>query len=895
MALPQPKKSFFLFFCLLNILQSWAQVADGTISGSYTIPAGTTEEYNNLYLDNNNSNLLVNGTLIVYGDLIMSGNKAQFSMGDSAFVLVYGNFEASNLVNISVSSYLIIEGNFIRNSGSSQGTLDITDANIYIFGDVDGWPADFTTCPDYSGSTDTSTTNMCDFGTEDDLANNIESFPPEYTEKLNCYNVEDPADKTSCIGDSVTFLVNDIAGVDYQWQVRSPSDTDYTSIGTNSSNLTLPDVTISMSGNQYRVVVRNQDTTAAGCKITISNPATLTVQSANEWTGAINSDWNTSGNWLCNYIPDLTTDIIIPEGLTNYPILNTGTSGRLKDLIIETGGSITIINNSLEIAGNITSSGQIDTSSGKIIMSGTTAQSIPSNLLLNNRIEDLEINNPNGVTSNASIELTGSLKVTTGNFYTNNNFTLISDNIQTGLIDGSGNGEVIGEVSIQRYINPALGYKYISSPFSNSTVGDLSAYLDLNASFPLFYRYDENRKDSGNRDASGWEAYTNIASALNIMEGYAVNLGSVSAPITIELSGMVNNGDYQKNLINHNGQYTKGFHLVGNPYPSPIDWNSGLGWTKNNIDDAIYFFMADASDQYTGIYSSYVNGVSSSDARSSSIIPSMQGFFVHVSDPSSGIYPSSGTLGLTNEVRINDFNQQFIKASSIPKELIRISAKFDENKIGDELVIYFENSASLNFEKELDALKLLNTNSKVPNLYTITPDAKKLSINAIAGLNTRTSEMIPLGLIVKKEGIMTLSLQDIENLPESLDIYLIDEEKETYVNLREQDYKFSTGKAEYNSRFYLAFNPEGLPKTQDFLEEPFSAINTRQELAVKMNLDQEDSGFLRISSINGQLVDLVKVKGKENIHIKGIKSNGVYVVTYISGKRQFSKKVLITN
>ncbi|MCM8570151.1 T9SS type A sorting domain-containing protein [Gramella jeungdoensis] len=872
-------------------MQVWGQT-DGTISGSHTIPVGTTEEYNNLYLDNNNSDLVVNGTLIVHGDLIMSGNKAQFSMGDSAFVLVYGNFEASNLVNVSVSSYLIIQGNFIRNSGSSQGTLDISEGNIYIFGEVDGWPADFTTCPDYDGSTETRTTDNCDFGTEEDLEDNIESFPPEYTEKLNCYNVEDPTDESACIGDSVTFSVNDIVGVNYQWQLKPTSGTDYTDIGTNSSSITLPDVTTSMSGNLYRVVVRNQDTTAAGCKLTVSNPASLTVKTNNEWTGSINSDWNTAENWLCNYIPNLTSDIIIPSGLANYPVLNTGDAGKVKDLILETGASIQIINNTLEIAGNITSSGSVDSASGKIKMSGTAAQSIPSNLFLNNRIEDLEINNANGVTSNAVVELTGSLKVTVGTFYTNNNFTLVSDSIQTGLIDGSGNGEVIGQVKMQRYINPAFGYKYISSPFSNSTVGDFSAYINLSSGFPLIYRYDENRKDSNNNDTSGWEAYTNTASALNIMEGYAVNLGSASTPITIELSGTVNNGDYQKNLINHNGKYTKGFHLVGNPYPSPIDWNSASGWTKNNVDDAVYFFRADVIDQYTGTYSSFVNGISSSDGNSSNIIPSMQGFFVHVSDPSTGIYPSSGTLGMTNEVRVNDFGQQFIKATSTPKELIRISASLNENSARDEMVIYFDQSASVNFEKEKDALKLLNTNYEVPNLYTITPEGKELSINAISSSMIKSSEKVPLGLLVEKEGMMTISLQEIQNLSANLKIYLIDEEKATYVNLNEEDYKFHTGKAEYDSRFYLSFSTAGLPEIEIF-QEPFSLMNTGQEIGIKMNLQEKESGLLMICNIAGQLIDVRKVQGKEDINIQGIKSNGVYMVSYISGNRKFSKKVLV--
>ena len=49
--------------------------------------------------------------------------------------------------------------------------------------------------------------------------------------------------------------------------------------------------------------------------------------------------------------------------------------------------------------------------------------------------------------------------------------------------------------------------------------------------------------------------------------------------------------------------YTKGFNLVGNPYPSAIDWDAASGWTKTNIDNAVYYFKASATDQYGGTYS----------------------------------------------------------------------------------------------------------------------------------------------------------------------------------------------------------------------------------------------------------------------------------------------------
>ena len=128
------------------------------------------------------------------------------------------------------------------------------------------------------------------------------------------------------------------------------------------------------------------------------------------------------------------------------------------------------------------------------------------------------------------------------------------------------------------------------------------------------------------------------------MAGYAANFGSSGGANTVSISGAVNSGALSIGLTNNNNTNTNGFNLVGNPYPSPISWDASSGWTKSNVDNAIYFFNA-SGDQYSGTYSSYVNGVGDGP-----IIAAMQGFFVHVT---SG---SSGTLGVSNPVRITNSN-----------------------------------------------------------------------------------------------------------------------------------------------------------------------------------------------------------------------------------------------
>jgi hypothetical protein len=113
---------------------------------------------------------------------------------------------------------------------------------------------------------------------------------------------------------------------------------------------------------------------------------------------------------------------------------------------------------------------------------------------------------------------------------------------------------------------------------------------------------------------------------------------------------------------------------VGNPYPSPIDWNAVGGWTKTNVDNAIYFFSNGTVSQYTGTYSSYVNGVSSNGVAGN-IIAAMQGFFIHVSN---GTFPVSGLLAVNNTARNLNPTTVFFDYTvpQAPSPFIRLSAGF---------------------------------------------------------------------------------------------------------------------------------------------------------------------------------------------------------------------------
>ncbi|MFT3793882.1 T9SS sorting signal type C domain-containing protein [Flavobacterium sp.] len=138
---------------------------------------------------------------------------------------------------------------------------------------------------------------------------------------------------TVCVGgNSGTLTLTGHSGTIVKWQSSTTSDF--------SANVT--DIAVTVDNYNYTNVAQNTyyrvELSNGVCSPVYSSVALLTVQQ-NSWTGAIDSDWNTAGNWSCNAVPGFAQDITITD-VTNNPVISSDVT--INSLTLAAGAALTV-------------------------------------------------------------------------------------------------------------------------------------------------------------------------------------------------------------------------------------------------------------------------------------------------------------------------------------------------------------------------------------------------------------------------------------------------------------------------------------------------------------------------------------------------------------------------
>jgi len=296
-----------------------------------------------------------------------------------------------------------------------------------------------------------------------------------------------------------------------------------------------------------------------------------------------------------------------------------------RNFTIATGATFIQNATHLTLHGTYLNTGTHTITTGNVNFNGSVSQTIGGTTIT--EFNNINCNNAAGVSvSGTGARVKGVLQVNTGVFSTNGKLTLSSYSTTTGSIGPLSTGSVTGNVTIERYHNAvAAGWLNISAPAQGKTVSDWNDDLVTTgfagSDFPSYpfnniQRYNESA--AGNRN-QGFVGATSIAEALVGGAGYFTYMNA--GAVTIDVDGAIYSGAQSLSVsYTNNGDATAdGWNLVGNPYPSAIDWDAS-GWTKTNMTNAVYIW-----DAATAQYSSYVAGVGTNGGTG--IIPSTQSFF----------------------------------------------------------------------------------------------------------------------------------------------------------------------------------------------------------------------------------------------------------------------------
>ncbi len=306
---------------------------------------------------------------------------------------------------------------------------------------------------------------------------------------------------------------------------------------------------------------------------------------------------------------------------------------------------------------------------GTVLFNGTTTFSGSSTAPFD--FENMSIAAASAVNINANVPVTVNNNIA-NNGTLNIKSTAFGDgSLITNTISGS------GTYKVERYL-AANKWHLVSSPITNAMSGIFTG---------IWLRpYNETTNQFGE-----YIVPTNVP--LNVGQGFS---NWTYSNETRTFSGTVNNGTVGPIDL---PRTNLGWNLIGNPYPSAIDWNAATGWTKNNVGNSIYVWNGELGQYATWNGTSQTNG-------GSRYIPMGQGFFVQASS-------AGASIAMNNNVRVHN-SVAFMKNEDLAN-IIRI--KVVNSKSSDESVIAIRPEVMDEFDYQFDATKLRG-DASAPQLYT---------------------------------------------------------------------------------------------------------------------------------------------------------------------------------
>jgi len=453
----------------------------------------------------------------------------------------------------------------------------------------------------------------------------------------------------------------------------------------------------------------------------------------------------------------------------------------------------------------------------------------------------------------------------------NNAGTMVvkASNSAIGSLITEGNIAGNGDFKMEQYLNgtgapaaPNGVFHSISSPL----VGATSAVHDAVAV--------SNKLWIANETTQNYTEVDDNSTVLNTGQGYVVRMGGTGV-VTFDGSAYYT-GDFSINGLTRTGNTApgRGYNLLGNPYPSTLDWEDA---NITNLLPSIWFRTHDNSDlMLYDVYnaSSNIGTTNSQPTPITGLIPPTQAFWVRVAADG-----QTGSLSWDNTDRTHGVWSDIYKQQA---EEGTVRLKLGNGTVADEGIVHFTTEAQDSFD-DFDSHKMWVPN--IPQLYT-TVGADSLVINGL--FSTETNPVVDLGVKLPTVGNYSFNATSITLLEQ---VWLEDRLLNNFQLLNQTPvYDFtSTIAGNIPTRFALHFGaletgvPDRASFTQVYSFENTVTVNVSRDIA---------NGMVSILDMAGRLVQTATLNGARTV-IPTELSTGVYLVRLESDKGAETHRVYI--
>ncbi|MPT33160.1 MAG: T9SS type A sorting domain-containing protein [Chryseobacterium sp.] len=498
--------------------------------------------------------------------------------------------------------------------------------------------------------------------------------------------------------------------------------------------------------------------------------------------------------------------------------------------------------------------------------------------------------------------------LTVNNNVAKDNFVILTGGnlLQTSTATNDVNGIIQAQRSvadINNDLNTAMDYVYWSSPVSGqATTGSTGFSPGTPAN--RFYEYNES-KDTFKATMDG----TFVAG-----KGYAVRAETGLNPETnanyidgyskiYKFNGVPNNGDININLIRTNttGNTGIGFNLVGNPYPSNMDfrelyaanssviYNTAYFWTNN------VFVKTQAGTGYAQNNYAVYNGTGGNAATQAAggsgdttvpdgLVSIGQGFIVQAKNQGTSSLSFKNSYSAGHDLRLAGTSHFYQKQSSEAKNRFWIKLKTPNDLVNTQLIGYMS-GASNEFEQDYDA-ETLSTSSDV--FYSIL-GSRQLLIQGRSE-NFTTNDVVPVGANFYQDGTYSIGLDRIEGIFENGQrIYLKDNLLNKVVDLSQGDYNFSASKGLNNTRFEIVYKGNEVLGVDGLSKSDFTVYRDGEVYVVHST---KKLGKVEVYDVSGRMLrSFNSAETIMKIDMSDV-SNGIYIIKVENSGDTKTKKII---